>query len=132
MITLISDELSKQMIEAARRTAPHEVGGLLVILPNGESIKEFANHDPDPYNHFLIPVASVNEAIHAHGREQLVIWHSHPHSRAAPSRSDVKIMSILRIPMAIVSLKAPRAMVRLFGQEKSGRLISLHSWQEPE
>lgn len=109
------------MIDHARAGAPAEICGVLggagdrvnIVLP-------VANIDPDPHRYLMDPKGLLAALRHLdeRGAELLGFYHSHPHSAAQPSQTDLALAFYPECLYAIVSLaevEAPRMRVFRLG-----------------
>jgi proteasome lid subunit RPN8/RPN11 len=116
-IAIASDALDA-IVAHARREAPNECCGLLVGWPGriDESIAA-TNLAASPSRFLLDPGdhIAVNRRLRGSGREVMGAYHSHPHSPADPSPTDVAEAYYPNFVYLIVSLAdSSRADVRAF------------------
>jgi proteasome lid subunit RPN8/RPN11 len=95
------------MVAHARRTAPAECCGVLVGA--GDRVIEAVpanNLSPDPNRFLLDPKTHIAAERDARGRGLAVVgfYHSHPHSAAQPSPTDIAESSYAEAVHVIVSL----------------------------
>lgn len=104
----ISQQLVDEMIAHARATAPEEACGLLA--GRGSAVRRLyriTNDDHSPTRYFMNPRELLrtfkdmrNEAL-----EHLAIYHSHTHTAAYPSATDVRLAYYPDVVYLIVSLQ---------------------------
>jgi proteasome lid subunit RPN8/RPN11 len=106
-----------EMIAAARAAKPSECCGVLLGTP-GEIIEAVPTRNlADDPNRFLIDPNGHIDALREGRRRGLEIvgfYHSHPHSPAVPSATDLADASYSGHLYAIVSLVAGPAEVRIY------------------
>ena len=109
----LTDDIQRKLFAAAEESAPNEAVG---YLEGGiesldqtcllfEGLVHLVNRAPDPTANFVLEsdqIRCLREAREA-GRF-LSLWHSHPHGTPILSKEDRLVMSVLRIPMLVVSL----------------------------
>ena len=123
----IRDEALEAVIAHARAAQPAECCGML--LGTGHSIDEAvrANNTAVSSTRFLIDPKDHIQArrdARSRGLEVIGFYHSHPHSSARPSPTDVAEATYLEAVYLIVSLEGGGATVGLFRIEP-GRAIEL-------
>jgi proteasome lid subunit RPN8/RPN11 len=115
------------IVTHARVEAPRECCGLLVgCAPLIDECVRSPNLDPNP-NRYEIDAAlhvSTNRRLRGTGRAVIGAYHSHPHSPASPSPSDVAEAYYSEFIWMIVSLAGPEAVIRAFRIE-DGRIVEL-------
>ena len=114
----ISPDAIDAMVAHARREAPNECCGLLVGWPGriDESIAA-TNLAASPSRFLLDPSDHIafNRRLRGSGREVIGAYHSHPHSPAEPSPTDVAEAYYSDFVYVIVSLmEATRPAVRAY------------------
>jgi proteasome lid subunit RPN8/RPN11 len=120
---VLSRRAHDEIIAHAQEMAPAECCGLLV--GTGETVAEAvrtANVDVNP-NRFEIDAGDhirARRAARARGREVLGFYHSHPHSDATPSPTDLAEAHYPDHLYLIVSLRPEPAEVRLHRLEADG------------
>ena len=107
---LLEKALAKEMIDHARREAPDECCGLLagadnkvlMVYPARNALKSPAHYSLDPRElyHLL-------KEIDRQGWELLGIYHSHTHTEAYPSATDIELAFWPDSLYFIVSLQDP-------------------------
>ena len=123
----LRDAVRAEIVAHAREEAPRECCGLLV--GRGSLIDECVrspNLDPNPNRHEIdarLHVAT-NRRLRATGRSVIGAYHSHPHSAAWPSESDVAEAYYSDFIWMIVSLAGADAEVNAFRLE-GNRVIPL-------
>jgi proteasome lid subunit RPN8/RPN11 len=104
----IPESIFQGMIEHARRQWPLECCG---ILAGGEStVKrsfEMTNSEQSPVRYSMAPEDQLRayDEMDRAGMEMVAIYHSHPHTIAFPSETDVKLTVLPELISIIVSLK---------------------------
>jgi [CysO sulfur-carrier protein]-S-L-cysteine hydrolase len=114
----LEKKYSSEMISHARSEAPNECCGILAGV-NGKAIKLYrttnAEHSPVRYNVEPQELFHIYQEIDKRGWELLGIYHSHPHSKAYPSATDIKYAFFPGSWYFIVSLSDPiQPAVRVF------------------
>ena len=111
------DPVRAAIVAHAREEAPRECCGLLV---GREGVIDEAvpspNVDPDP-NRYEIDArlhVATNRRLRGSDRAVVGAYHSHPHSPAFPSPSDVAAAYYSDFIWVIVSLAGPEAEVKAF------------------
>ena len=106
------------MIEHAREEDPNECCGILAAA-DGKIVKQYriANAEKSPYRYQLDGreyVAALRE-IDDNGWELAVIYHSHTHSPAYPSATDIRLVTWPDAYYLLVSLEdKANPVVRVF------------------
>lgn len=107
-----------EMIAQALAEAPRECCGLLAGRIDGErgvveSRIPLVNELASPIAYLAEPRSLLNafKSLRAENRELLAVYHSHPTSRAVPSRRDVEEWNYPDAMMVIVSLLESEATV---------------------
>jgi proteasome lid subunit RPN8/RPN11 len=105
------------MVAHARRTAPAECCGVLVGA--GDDVIEAVpakNLSPDPNRFLLDPKTHIAAERDARGRGLTVVgfYHSHPHSAARPSATDIAESSYAEAVHVIVSLAQAQPSLAVF------------------
>jgi proteasome lid subunit RPN8/RPN11 len=108
---------AEQMIAQARAEAPAEACGLIAGA-HGKPARLFPipNADPSIYRYNMEPraqLAAMNE-MDERDWDLLAIYHSHTHTAAFPSPTDVKLAFYPESLYVIVSLKDPEPVIRAF------------------
>jgi proteasome lid subunit RPN8/RPN11 len=100
--------LVKEMVEHARREFPNEACGI-VAAADGRPVKVFAmaNLDASPYTYRLDSreQLSVFEEMDRNGWDLFAIYHSHTHTAAYPSPTDVRLAFYPEAHYVLVSLE---------------------------
>ena len=114
----LAADLYDDLVDHARDDAPFEVCGLLAGPP-GEVVKAYripnAARSMTFYNMEPKPMLSAMREIDDRDWELLGIYHSHTHTEAYPSNTDVELAAYPGVAYVIVSLQDPRgAVVRAF------------------
>lgn len=106
------------IIAHARRVAPEEACGILAGVGDGvRRIYETENALHSPVEYLVNPREQlhVTSAIFDAGMDDIAYYHSHPASRAYPSRTDIARVVLGRARLVIVSLENPdQPVVRSF------------------
>lgn len=112
----IPAELARAMVEHCRAGRPHEACGILAGR-DGAIVHVFpmVNDSASPVRYSLDPKEqfSVYETIEENGWELGGIFHSHTHTVAYPSPTDVRLASE-EVPYVIVSLADDEPSIRAF------------------
>ena len=114
-LTLPAD-LAEDMIEHCRAGRPNEACDILASL-KGDMVKAFrmTNATSSPLRYSLDPKEqfAVYRTIEDHGWELGAVFHSHTHTEAYPSPTDVRLASE-DVPYIIVSLADEPPSIRAF------------------
>ena len=117
----ISSELAEEMIQHCREGRPNEACGMLGAKA-GETEKVFkmANAAQSPVRYSLEPLEqlAVYNTLDEQGWDLGGVFHSHTHTEAFPSPTDVRLASE-DVPYVIVSLATEPAEIRAFRIIKS-------------
>jgi proteasome lid subunit RPN8/RPN11 len=117
----ISRELAEEMVQHCREGRPNEACGMLGAKA-GETVKVFkmANAAQSPVRYSLEPSEqlAVYNTLDEQGWDLGGVFHSHTHTEAYPSPTDVRLASE-DVPYVIVSLVAEPAEIRAFRIIKS-------------
>ena len=117
----ISRELAEEMIRHCREGRPNEASGMLGAKA-GEMVKVFkmANAAQSPVRYSLEPSEqlAVYNTLDEQGWDLGGVFHSHTHTEAYPSPTDVRLASE-DVPYVIVSLATEPAEIRAFRIIKS-------------
>lgn len=109
-------DITDEMIEHCKAGRPNEACGILASR-NGNIVKVFrmTNATLSPLRYSLDPKEqfAVYSAIEDHGWELGAVFHSHTHTEAYPSPTDVRLASE-NVPYLIVSLADDPPSVRAF------------------
>jgi proteasome lid subunit RPN8/RPN11 len=112
----MSRELADEMIEHCRAGRPNEACGLLAGR-DGSIVKVFAmtNAAGSPVRYSLDPKEQfrVYRALEEEGLELGGVYHSHTHTEAYPSPTDIRLASE-DVPYLIVSLVKKNPSIRAF------------------
>jgi proteasome lid subunit RPN8/RPN11 len=123
----LRDTVRTGILAHARAEAPRECCGLLLgCAPLIDECVPSPNLDPNP-NRYEIDAAlhvSTNRRLRGTGRAVIGAYHSHPHSPASPSPSDVAEAYYSEFIWMIVSLAGPEAVIRAFRIEDA-RIVEL-------
>lgn len=109
---MISKRVIEDVIAHARDEAPNECCGLLVGA--GDVVDEAVrctNRNPSPARYTLDPRDHIatNKRLRDSGRSVVGAYHSHPHSPAVPSETDLAEAHYPDFIWMIVSLRDPHA-----------------------
>jgi proteasome lid subunit RPN8/RPN11 len=130
--------LYADLVEHARSDVPYEVCGLLAgtggkvtahyRIPNAARSMTFYNMEPQAL------LRAMNE-IDDRDWELLAIYHSHPHTEAFPSATDVELAFYPEATYLIISLQDPeQPVIRAFGivdGRVSERVLSVDGEEAP-
>ena len=119
--------LADQMVEHCLEGRPHEACGLLAAQDGGiVHVFRMTNASGSPVRYSLDPKEqfAVYKKIEEAGWELGGVFHSHTHTEAYPSPTDVRMASE-DVPYVIVSLAGDPASIRAF------RIIK-ESWTDTE
>ncbi len=109
------------MIEHARREAPLECCGILAGK-NGlvEKIFETRNQEQSPIRYSISPQDQIKvfENLEKESLEMIGVYHSHTHTEAYPSETDLKMAFYPEIASIIISLKDKIPVVKAFRVNK--------------
>lgn len=119
-VLVIPRELADEMVEHCRAGRPNEACGLLAEA-GGRAVKVFrmSNAAESPVRYSLEPreqLAAYNK-LEENGWEIGGVFHSHTHTKAYPSPTDVRL-AMEDVPYVIVSLMKEPAVIRAFRIEK--------------
>ena len=125
---ILTQSQLEQLFEQARRDAPYETCGVIFgkderaqIIHPLQNVHEHpqTRYRPDDQELF----AAVNEFEYKQGYELLAIYHSHPATRAYPSKTDLKESglyngsNVIFIIMSLMNPDAPEAHAYLLNGE---------------
>ena len=120
------------MIEWSRQQAPNEACGILSY----DTLRRMRNVSPTPETAFICSgrgdVVLHNQAGYLNDHlERYAIWHSHPTSRAVPTRPDIDLMRETLAPMIIVSLlpTVPEVAIFVLDEHNTDRVICVRSYR---
>lgn len=108
---MLTTTVQSALVSLSRAARPSEACGYL-ILP--DQVRALTNLSPTPAESFEHDWEPIQFMASLHGREKLVLWHSHPRTRAVWSLADLQIMQWTKLPMLIVSLKATAPLIRVY------------------
>jgi cysteine synthase B len=106
----VTEDQVAAIVDQARREAPHECCGLLAGRAGRvERLFRGTNVDRSPYTYYMDPkeVLRATKEIDAAGQELLAIYHSHTHTDAYPSATDIAKAHYPDSLYLIISLKDP-------------------------
>jgi len=113
---LISAAVLDAMVAHCRRELPDECCGILGGLPPlASSFYPLRNRAEDPrtrYDADPLEIIEGHRQLRERGEEFVAIYHSHPTSRAFPSRADLALNYYGALPRIIVSLREEPPDVR--------------------
>jgi len=105
---LISEAVLDAMVGHCRREFPNECCGILGGLPPRASsffpLRNIAEEPRTCYNADPGEMIAAHSELRARGEEHIAIYHSHPSSRAFPSRVDLSRNYHGALPRIIVSM----------------------------
>jgi [CysO sulfur-carrier protein]-S-L-cysteine hydrolase len=113
----IPEEIVAAMIAHCLREKPLECCGLLGgVAPVVSSIHPLRNSDASPVRYTAEPRDAIDAVVWLRDRkaEILAIYHSHPHSAAIPSQTDLRENYWGDMPRIIVSLAGTEPAVRIW------------------
>ncbi|MGH2751122.1 MAG: Mov34/MPN/PAD-1 family protein [Actinomycetota bacterium] len=112
----IGEELAGEMVRHCLEGRPHEACGMLAAT-RGDAVKVFkmANASRSPVRYSLEPSEqlAVYNALDDHGWDLGGVFHSHTHTEAYPSPTDVRLASE-DVPYVIISLASDPPEIRAF------------------
>jgi cysteine synthase B len=115
---LITKDQVAAIVGQARQEAPHECCGLLAGRAGRvERLFQGTNVDHSPFTYYMDPkeVLRATKEIDAAGQDLLAIYHSHTHTAAYPSATDIAKAHYPDSLYLIISLKDPaRPEIRAF------------------
>jgi len=105
------------MVEHAKKEAPLECCGILG--GNGDTVKkvfELPNTEKSPVRYLMPPKEQLRvfKEMEKESMEMVAIYHSHTHTIAFPSETDVKLAFYPEVASIIISLKEEDPMVKAF------------------
>ncbi len=116
----LTRRLAEEMIDHCRREAPNEACGILASK-DGETVKVFrmTNASASPVRYSLDPKEQfvVYRTLDEKGWDLGGVFHSHTHTEAYPSPTDVRLATE-DVPYVIVSLAENPPPVRAFRIKK--------------
>ena len=115
---ILEKSFAEEMITHAREEVPNEACGLLAGV-NGRAVKLYRcmSSEKSPYRYFIDPKEQLRamREMDERGWELLGIYHSHTHTEAYPSRTDVELAFYPEALHFIVSLAEwERPVIRAF------------------
>lgn len=112
---LIPKQFYDALIQQALAEYPNECCGLLAGLPAGQASKDsrvtqiykMTNTQHSPINYLMDPREQfvAFKEMRKKGLELLAIYHSHPHTQAYPSKTDVRLAYYPEAVYIILSLE---------------------------
>ena len=128
----LTEEAQRMLIEWSRKEAPREACGII----SQDTLRLMRNASPHPEHSFICAGLGV---VVLYSKEQFVtdalhgyaIWHSHPKTRAVPTRPDIDLMRETLVPMIIVSLAStvPEVAVFALDEHNAERVICVRSYR---
>lgn len=116
-IIYLEKSLLEEMIDHARRDVPNECCGV-VAGKDGKVVKLYpsSNEEKSPVKYRIPPKELFNaiKDIEAQGLDLIGMYHSHTHTEAYPSPTDVKLAFWPESIYFIISLAPPAPAVRAF------------------
>jgi [CysO sulfur-carrier protein]-S-L-cysteine hydrolase len=110
----LAKHFAQEMIEHARNEVPNECCGLLGGK-NGSVLQVYRCHSTEksPYRYYLDPKDQMRVLRELDDKEWdlIGIYHSHTHTEAYPSKTDVELAFYPEALYVIVSLEKPQAPV---------------------
>ncbi len=104
---VLSTPVWDALVAHARSDYPYEVCGLLGVRPDG-SIEHFPIDNAErSMTHYVMEPRQLLKAMRQIEDEEwgLVIYHSHPHTQAFPSETDIRLCAYPDATYAIVTLQ---------------------------
>lgn len=101
----LTTETQGILVEWSRRELPNEACGILSF----DTLRLMRNVAPHPEEQFVcaglgkVVLHNQKGYLNAH-LKGYAIWHSHPRTRAVPTREDIDLMRETLVPLIIVSL----------------------------
>jgi [CysO sulfur-carrier protein]-S-L-cysteine hydrolase len=106
-----------EMLEHARATHPNECCGLLAGK-NDRVDRHFrmTNTHASPVSYFMDPREqfAAFKTMRESGTDLVAIYHSHPHTQAYPSTTDVRLAYYPEVLYIIISLETPKPVAKGF------------------
>ncbi len=95
------------LVDHARSAAPYEVCGLLGIEPDGTVHLHRITNDERSMTYYVMNPKEMLRAMRdiEDNEQELVIYHSHTHTRAWPSATDVRLAYYPEATYAIITLQ---------------------------
>ena len=128
----LTEETQRILIECSRQQAPYEACGILSY----DTLRRMRNDSPTPETAFICAglgeVVLHNSAGYLNDHlERYAIWHSHPKSRAVPTRPDIDLMRETLVPMIIVSLlpAVPEVAIFALDEHNTARAICIRVYR---
>jgi|SRR5271157_3381145 len=114
----LEKKFADEMVAHARQDSPNECCGILAGI-KGKVIKLYqtTNNEHSPYRYSIDPqeLIAIYKEIQQNEWELLGIYHSHTHTEAYPSSTDVKSTVFSELLYFIISLSNPdQAFIRAF------------------
>ena len=113
----IPKTLYDEMLDHARAERPNECCGLLSGRENlVMKHHRMTNTDHSPVRYFMDPKEqfTVFKEMRENGTELLAIYHSHPHTEAYPSQTDVGLAYYPEAYYIIISLEHTKPVVQAY------------------
>jgi proteasome lid subunit RPN8/RPN11 len=108
----IPKAIVEQIIAHARDTYPNESCGILAGRDSGPThIYQVKNTDPNPRIRYLMDAQEqfwIFKNMRHNGLQLVAIYHSHPHTEAYPSPTDVKLAYYPEAYYILTSLQDPQ------------------------
>lgn len=105
------------LVEHARSDVPFEVCGLLGIEPDGTIHHHRITNDERSMTYYVMNPKEMLRAMRdiEDNEQELVIYHSHTHTRAWPSATDIRLAHYPEATYAIITLQdRDRPAIRAF------------------
>ena len=111
----LTEEAQRTLIEWSRKEAPREACGII----SHDTIRLMRNVSPHPEHSFICAglgfvVLQSKDMFTTDNLHGYAIWHSHPQTRAVPTRPDLDLMRETLVPMIIVSLFSTVPEIAIF------------------
>ena len=107
-----------EMIAHAKEDAPNECCGIIAGTSDGRASKLYRaiNAEASPYRYSVDPkdLLRIYRDVDANDEEFLVIYHSHTHTEAYPSPTDIRLAAWPDAYYVLVSLAEATPVVRAY------------------
>lgn len=103
----LDDATWDELVAHARSDTPYEVCGLLGIEPDGTVHRHRITNDERSMTYYAMNPVELLRAMRQieDNQQELVIYHSHPHTRAWPSDTDIRLAYYPEATYAIITLQ---------------------------
>ena len=114
----LPQEMIDEMIAHAREDAPNECCGIIAADADGRATKLYRaiNAEASPYRYSVEPkdLLRIHREVDGNDWDFLVIYHSHTHTEAYPSPTDVRLAAWPDAYYVLVSLMDETPVVRAY------------------